>query len=128
MPTRETNEAEREAIKAAARRLLAGEPIRSTGALSVTQLAVEAGIKRWVLTHKHQDLMADFQQQAKEHAKLPPAFQSLEAENIRLQAKLRKAHEEKRELEQRLKLYAMVINELAISCKEHGANITPLRR
>ncbi|MER5627879.1 hypothetical protein ABT061_43335 [Streptosporangium sp. NPDC002544] len=128
MPKRETNDADREAITAAARRLLAGEPVRSTGALNVTQLAVEAGVKRWVLTHKHQDLMAEFQQRAKEHAKLPPAFQTLETENVRLQAELRKTREEKRELEQQLKLYAMVINELSIHCQQGKASIIPLRR
>jgi len=42
--------AERDAIKAAMDRLLNGAPAASTGALSVLQLAAEAGVKRWVLT------------------------------------------------------------------------------
>lgn len=49
-------QAERDAIQAATRRLLAGTPTHSTGALTVLQLAAEAGVKRWVLTHKHPDL------------------------------------------------------------------------
>jgi hypothetical protein len=46
-------DAERAAINAAMQRLLDGTPKRSTGGLSILQLAAEAGIKRWVLTHKH---------------------------------------------------------------------------
>ncbi len=47
---------ERDAITAAIQRLLDGRPTRSTGALTTQQLAAEAGVKRWVLTHKHVDL------------------------------------------------------------------------
>ena len=53
-------DAERAAITAAMQRLLDGTPKRSTGALSVVQLAVEADVKRWVLTHKHTDLADEF--------------------------------------------------------------------
>lgn len=48
--------AERDAIKAAAARLLVGTPVRSTGALTVVALAEEADVKRHVLTHRHTDL------------------------------------------------------------------------
>ncbi|TMR23429.1 hypothetical protein ETD86_08140 [Nonomuraea turkmeniaca] len=116
--TRQANDDERNAITAAAQRLLAGQPVRSTGALTVTQLAAEAGVKRWVLTHKHQDLMAQFQKLAREHAKLPPAFQALETENLRLQSELQKVRREK--LEERLELYAAVINELSIWCHQQS--------
>jgi hypothetical protein len=47
---------ERDAIKAAMGRLLAGTPIRSSGTLTVLTLAAEAGLKRNKLTHKHTDL------------------------------------------------------------------------
>jgi hypothetical protein len=42
--------AECDAITAAMQRLLDGSPQRSAGALTVLQLAAEAGVKRWVLT------------------------------------------------------------------------------
>lgn len=51
-----TNEHEREATTAAIRRLLAGTPLRSSGALDIVTLAEEAGVKRNTLTHKHTDL------------------------------------------------------------------------
>jgi hypothetical protein len=76
--TAQDPQAERDAIAGAAGRLLDGRPARSTGALTVVQLAAEAGVKRWVLTHKHRDLITDFQQRAREAGKLPPAFQALQ--------------------------------------------------
>jgi hypothetical protein len=51
---------ERDAITAAIQRLLDGRPTRSTGALTTLQLAAEAGVKRWVLTHKHVNLKEEF--------------------------------------------------------------------
>ena len=62
----------RKKILAAADRLLAGTPLRSTGRLSVSQLAVEAGVGRWHLTHQHLDLKEEFQSRVKnvEHTRL----------------------------------------------------------
>ena len=54
-PHHETNP-QRIAILNAADRLLAGTPKRSTGNLSVVQLAIEANVKCWVVTQKHTDL------------------------------------------------------------------------
>ncbi|KAA8877457.1 hypothetical protein F3087_43930 [Nocardia colli] len=53
-------EMERTAIRAAMQRLIDGTAYRSTGALNVLQLAAEAGVKRWLLTHKHTDLAEEF--------------------------------------------------------------------
>jgi uncharacterized protein YlxW (UPF0749 family) len=52
---------ERKEIQAAIERMIAGTPLRSTGELTVVQLAAEAGVKRWKLTHQHVDLMHSFQ-------------------------------------------------------------------
>ncbi len=60
-PDRES-EPQRVAILAAADRLLTGTPDRSTGNLSVVQLAIEADIKYWVVAQKHADLRDHFQQ------------------------------------------------------------------
>jgi hypothetical protein len=56
-----SGDADRAVIQAAADRLLAGTPLRSTGELTVVQLAAEAGVKRWLLTHTHRDLAEQFQ-------------------------------------------------------------------
>jgi hypothetical protein len=55
-----SNELERDAIEAAMARLLAGTPIRSSGTLTIMTLAIEAGLKRNKLTHKHTDLRDRF--------------------------------------------------------------------
>ncbi|PZS22902.1 MAG: hypothetical protein DLM61_25000 [Pseudonocardiales bacterium] len=62
-PHRES-EPQRVAILAAADRLLTGTPERSTGNLSVSQLAIEADVKYWVLAQKHTDLRDHFQRLA----------------------------------------------------------------
>ncbi|WP_410875114.1 hypothetical protein [Nocardia sp. A7] len=71
-------EAERAAISAAMGRLLNGTPQRSTGALSMLQLANEAGVKRWLLTHKHTDLAEEFRRRARHADGVPPAFSGME--------------------------------------------------
>lgn len=50
----------RRSIRDAMQRLLEGKPIRSDGKLTVKSLATEAGVKRWVLTHRHLDLKRNF--------------------------------------------------------------------
>ncbi len=64
----------RAALTAAMDRLLAGTPLRSTGRLSVSQLAVEANVKRGQLTHQHVDLKELFQARVKSQNSTPQAF------------------------------------------------------
>ena len=58
---------ERERIRAAMDRILAGAPERSDGALTVVALAIEAGVPRNALTQRHTDLKNEFYQRIKEH-------------------------------------------------------------
>lgn len=58
---------EREQIRAAMDRILAGTPERSNGALTVVALAIEAGVPRNALTQRHTDLKNEFYQRIKEH-------------------------------------------------------------
>jgi septal ring factor EnvC (AmiA/AmiB activator) len=57
---------ERERIRAAMDRILAGVPERSGGALTVVALAMEAGVPRNALTQRHTDLKNEFYQRVKE--------------------------------------------------------------
>jgi hypothetical protein len=119
------DQAERSAITAAMDRLLHGTPTRSTGSLTVVQLAAEAGVKRWVLTHKHTDLRGEFQRRAQMASKLPPAFQHLEAKITDLQADNQALRADNRRLRERNDIYAMIINELSIML--HRANLLPIQ-
>jgi septal ring factor EnvC (AmiA/AmiB activator) len=57
---------ERDRIRAATDRILAGVPERSDGALTVVALALEAGVPRNALTQRHTDLKNEFYQRIKE--------------------------------------------------------------
>jgi chromosome segregation ATPase len=109
-----TNRAhEREAITAAAQRLLAGRPERSTGALTVLQLAAEAGVKRWVLTHKHPDLKTEFEQRREAVNGVPTAYQTLAAKTTDLAAANHRLREENADLRHRVDAYAQAIYRLS---------------
>jgi hypothetical protein len=91
-------ELERQAIGDAMTRLLDGAPIRSDGKLTITSLAVEADVKRWILTHRHLDLQDEFRSRVAEHGRDPEPVrllkvrvEELKQENTRLRAELREA-------------------------------------
>jgi hypothetical protein len=103
---------ERAAINAAADRLLIGHPLHSNGQLTVVQLAIEAGVKRWVLTHKHRDLAQDFQARVRAIGGDPAPVQALKDEINQLKqdnTRLRAANAEAQAL---VEHYAHIINEL----------------
>ena len=91
-------ESERQAIRDAMARLLDGQPIRSDGKLTIKSLADEAGVKRWLLTHRHTDLQAEFRARIDSHGRDPETVQRLkqelehlEQDNKRLREDLRQA-------------------------------------
>ena len=57
---------ERDRIRAAIDRVLAGTPEQSNGALTIVALAIEAGVPRNALTQRHTDLKDEFYQRIKE--------------------------------------------------------------
>ena len=86
---------QRTAIRDAMTRLLDGAPIRSDGKLTI---ADEAGVKRWVLTHRHTDLQEEFRARIDSHgqepepvARLKEQVEHLRQENTRLRQELRQA-------------------------------------
>lgn len=101
---------QRIAILAAADRLLAGTPSRSTGRLSVVQLAIEANVKYWIVAQKHPDLRTHFQKLAAENQNM--ATDSTTQTDLRTETDRLRRH--CRDVEALLELYATVINELDI--------------
>ena len=90
------------------------------GPLTVVRLAEAAGVKRWVLTHQHPDLMRDFQHRAAhinrdnpEVLKLRQRITELDEHNKQLRAR-------NRELTDLVDRYAQVINELARRQERHA--------
>jgi hypothetical protein len=115
---------ERAAITAAIQRLLDGRPTRSTGALTTLQLAAEAGVKRWVLTHKHVDLKEEFARRKSEANGIPPAFQHLHARAIDAEAAAQSLREDNGRLRERVAVYAQVIHELRTELDRRTDNNT----
>ncbi len=109
------SDTERDRISRTAEALLAGQ---IPGPLTVVRLAEAAGVKRWRLTHRHVDLMRDFQDRAAhincdnpEILKLRERLSALDRENRELRARVR-------ELDDLVARYAQVINELAHECEQ----------
>lgn len=85
-------DAERTAIRAAAARLLAGTPLRSTtGQLTGSELITESGLRRDVVHGDHKDPVEEFQAQAKTRSYTPDAIQKVAEENVVLKQKLKDA-------------------------------------
>ncbi|MER6126865.1 hypothetical protein ABT173_30590 [Streptomyces sp. NPDC001795] len=108
----------RPAILAAMNRLFAGTPQRSNGRLNVSQLAIEADVKRWHLAHQHPDLKDLFQAKAAEEeggraspVRSADAYEALKKQHAEVQAHCRF-------LEERLQIYATALNLLSL---EHAA-------
>ncbi|MFZ3494392.1 hypothetical protein ACODT5_14420 [Streptomyces sp. 5.8] len=127
------DDANRTAILAAMDRLLAGTPLRSTGRLSVSQLALEAGVKRWYLTHQYLDLKDLFQARVKATGNTPAAFAKRLDEFDLLKKKHAELLKYTAELEERFEIYAASINLLSLEnaalAEQLGtaARVTPIR-
>jgi integrase len=104
----------RRAILAAMDRMLSGCPQRSTGRLNVSQLAVEADIKRWQLTHQHTDLRDLFQSRAHQAEDFRGTHQRTLEERDDLRRRYADLKRYCSELEERVQAYATVINLMAL--------------
>lgn len=111
-------------ILAAADRLLAGRPIRSTGNLSVVQLAAEANVKYWVVAQKHTDLRDHFQRLT-----VPARHAAATIRNDDELARLRRDHADLKfhcdGLQQLLADYAVIIQELTLENAALRAQTSP---
>ncbi|WP_329449069.1 hypothetical protein OG906_41365 (plasmid) [Streptomyces sp. NBC_01426] len=101
-------------LRAAADRLLAGTPLHSSGKLTILDLAEEAQVKRWLLTHKYPTtLMAKYQAEFKAARHKSEPVKKVEAEIDKLREDLTRVRKEKRQLADLLATYAVMIEQLA---------------
>lgn len=78
-------DAERKEIQAAAERLLAGTPLRSTtGKLTGTELITECGLRRDVVYGDHKDLVDEFRSRVSAQNFTPQVVQGMAEENAAL--------------------------------------------
>ncbi|MGW6389834.1 hypothetical protein ACWFR1_04865 [Streptomyces sp. NPDC055103] len=75
---------ERDRIKAAIDRILAGTPEESNGALTIVALAIEAGVPRNALTQRHLDLKNDFYERVRARGGTPDQERRLRKQVVKL--------------------------------------------
>ncbi len=105
---------ERAAIRDAMQRLIDGNPVRSDGKLTIKSLAEEAGVKRWLLTHRHTDLQVEFRARFEGDVAEPAIvvglrhrIEELAKENEDLRSRLREANKDRALLERHLAVEAL---------------------
>ncbi|MFF3578583.1 hypothetical protein [Streptomyces mirabilis] len=91
---KQQNHDERTRIREAMDRLLAGQATVSNGGLTVSALAVEAGVHRMALLKRHVDLKIEFYQRVRTETQQVPEPEQRLRETV---AKLRKTLENKEE-------------------------------
>ena len=106
---------ERRAIREAMTRLLDGQPVRSDGKLTIKSLAEEAGVKRWILTHRHQDLQVEFRDRIAAHGTDPEPVRVLKERVETLTAVNRRLREQLRETKATI---AMLERHIAVEALE----------
>lgn len=109
-----TDETQRQTIRDATTRLIEGKPLRSDGKLTIKSLANEAGVKRWLLTHKFTDLQDEFKARVETTGREPAMVVKLREQLkerdetiVRLRAEIRELCNDRQQLER-------VINVLAL--------------
>jgi len=113
--------AERAAITAAAARLLAGTPLRTTsGKLTATELIAESGVRRDVL-YEHRDLVDEFKARARLRDHVPEAMQELAHRCSTLGKELAAAKEELIRERVATALLRRVVTELSIELDQARA-------
>ena len=108
------DDAVRRAIRDAMDRLFAGAPLYSDGKLTVKSLAVEAKVKRSVLTHKHTDLKDEFYAKVEAQGSMPAAMRVLHDEISVLKREREQDRADLREAVAKTKQFARVVQVLTL--------------
>jgi hypothetical protein len=116
-------ETEREQIRAAMRRLLAGTPERSDGKLTAVTLATEAGLPRHRLYEHHFEVVAEFKIAAG-GGPVPPSVSALQQQLADAQERVRELEEDNKLLQNKLTTLCAVITEL--THQAHADNVTAM--
>ena len=125
---------ERRAIRDAMDRLFAGKALYSDGKLTVKSLAVEARVKRWVLTHKHTDLKDEFYARIAAQGSVPDAIRVLHEQISELKKDRKQDRADLREAVATTKHFARVVQVLTLENAQLEARlngeaprVTPMR-
>lgn len=105
---------ERDRIRAAMERILAGTPERSNGALTIVALAQEADLPRNALTQRHTDLKNEFYQHVKERGGPSELEKQLRATISKLRTTIDNKNKELNKLRADVPALVRVVNQLTL--------------
>ncbi|MEO3749418.1 hypothetical protein [Streptomyces sp. B6B3] len=112
--------ADRATITAAAERLLTGNPLRSsTGKLTTSELAIEAGLRRDIL-YQHRDLVESYQAQIKTRDAVPEAMAAMARELEEAREELKSVRQELAAERAATALLRRAVTELTIEAEAAG--------
>jgi len=121
---RRDREAEGKAIRAAAARLLAGTPLRSTsGKLTGTELITESGLRRDVVYGDHKHLVEEFQAQVKAQSSTPEAMQKVTDQNAAWKEELAATKESLAAERERNAALVRITTELSLELEQTRAEL-----
>ncbi|WP_045743770.1 hypothetical protein [Actinoplanes rectilineatus] len=110
----QTAAADRDAIRAAIDRLLAGTPLRSDGSLTIVALADEANIKRRLLTHRHTDLKDEFYARVRARGHVPDNERKLRDDLYKATERIKELIAEINKIQGENHAFARIINVLEL--------------
>ncbi|WP_326681647.1 MULTISPECIES: hypothetical protein [unclassified Streptomyces] len=112
-------EAERQEIRAAAERLMAGTPLRSpVGKLTGTELIAECGLRRDVVYGDHKELVDEFRARAKAQNFTPQVVQNMADENTALREALAKIKTDLAAERERVRALVRAATELSLELEQ----------
>ncbi|MEU0164070.1 hypothetical protein ABZ214_01105 [Streptomyces iakyrus] len=105
---------ERDRIRAAMDRILQGTPQHSNGALTIVDLAQEAGVPRNALTQRHPDLKNDFYAQVRARGQTPDSELRLRQQIVKLKELRAKDTTELAQLRTDVEHLVRAVNQLTV--------------
>ena len=112
---------ERRAIREAMDRLIDGKTLYSDGKLTIKSLAEEAGVKRWLLTHRHTDLQDEFRVRIANTDVEPPVIRVLQEEKVAATKKVKELTADVTALTATIHQLERIIQVLALENQNLGA-------
>jgi hypothetical protein len=115
---------ERDRIRAAMNRILAGTPERSNGALTIVALAMEADVPRNALTQRHLDLKAEFYDKVRARGQMPDSEQRLRQQIVKLKELREGDKAEIARLQTDLEALVRVVHQLTVENRQLRTELT----
>lgn len=115
---------ERDRIRAAMERILAGTPERSNGALTIVALALEADVPRNALTQRHLDLKTEFYARVQDRTAISEVETRLRATIVKLKNTIANKNIELKQLRADVPALVRAVNQLTLQNQQLREAVT----